>query len=137
MTDDESERVAKLEAEVERLTAENRLAHLLLITPRQPGRCGRVTNHKPHRWLPSRTALDCPGLGPDAAPVAQDAPAAAYEFGFENMDRGGEGPMMIGRPEADVRAVMAMHAERAPEVHYALRRRLVGPWVTVEDTDDD
>lgn len=62
-----------------------------------------------------------------------DRPQVAYESGFENMDRNGEGPMMVARAEADVRAAMAEKRAEFPEVRYALRRRAVGPWETVED----
>ena len=59
--------------------------------------------------------------------------SAVYEYGFENMDRGGEGPMMAGRPVDDIREQMALRRTTFPEVHYALRRRPVGPWETVEE----
>lgn len=58
-----------------------------------------------------------------------------YEYGFENMDRGGEGPMMIGRPLDDIREQMELRRATFPEVDYALRRRPVGPWETVEEPD--
>lgn len=63
----------------------------------------------------------------DGATVPQ-----VHEFGYQLMERG-QGPMMIGRPEADVRAAMTSAHERAPECRYGLRRRVVGPWVTVEE----
>lgn len=129
MTQSEADRRYLL-AELDRLAAENRLVRAILEQDR-PGSCGRTTVHKPHRWLPSRTALDCPGLGPDAA-APRDAPRVAYKFGFERMDPPDSGPMLIGRPEADVRAVMTDTAARFPECEYALRRRIVGPWVTLE-----
>lgn len=61
------------------------------------------------------------------------AAGVAYEYGFENMDRGGEGPMMVGWPVDDIREQMALRRATFPEVHYALRRRPVGPWETVEE----
>lgn len=63
----------------------------------------------------------------------RETEAAVYEYGFENMDRGGEGPMMVGRPVDDIREQMALRRATFPEVHYALRRRPVGPWGTVEE----
>jgi hypothetical protein len=117
-------------ADRDRLRAENRLLKALLHIP--TGSCHRTAIHPPHRWLSSRTTQHCPGFGPGSTPT-EDRPEVAYEFGFENMDRGGEGPMMIGRPEADVRAAMAEKAAMFPECRYALRRRVVGPWGTVED----
>lgn len=121
----------RLLGELDRLAAESRLVHAIINQDR-PGSCGRATVHKPHNWLPPRSAVHCPGLGPDAT-EPQEAPQVAYEFGFENMDRVGEGPMMVGRPEADVRAAMAEKAGMFPECRYALRRRIVGPWLTTED----
>ncbi len=47
-------------AERDRLRAENRL--LDALRDHLPGQCGRVRPHAPHRWLPSRSALDCPGI---------------------------------------------------------------------------
>jgi hypothetical protein len=47
-------------AELVRLRAENRLLNALRDHP--PGQCGRVRPHTPHRWLPNRVALDCPGI---------------------------------------------------------------------------
>jgi hypothetical protein len=47
-------------AALDRLHAENRLHEALRDRP--PGTCGRVRAHAPHRWLPSRSALDCPGI---------------------------------------------------------------------------
>jgi hypothetical protein len=56
--------------QVAALTAENRLLRALRDHP--PGQCGRVRPHAPHRWLPNRVALECPGI--PAAGEAQPAP---------------------------------------------------------------
>lgn len=60
-----------------------------------------------------------------------------WEYGYENMDRGGEGPMMIGRPLEEIREIMRRQHEAFPEVHYALRRRRVSQWETVEEASRD
>lgn len=57
-----------------------------------------------------------------------------WEYGYQNMDRKiDKTPMMIGRSLQDIAAAMRRHREYAPEMHYALRRRPVGPWETTED----
>jgi hypothetical protein len=69
------EDLADLLAENDRLTAENRLFHALRDQP--PGKCGRTRPHPPHRWLPSRTALDCPGIpAPYVGPTKAEATIA-------------------------------------------------------------
>lgn len=77
--------------------------------------------------------LDYDGIEPRNERAAEAS--AGFEYGFENMDRGGEGPMMVGRSLADIREQMALRRATFPEVHYALRRRPVGPWETVEESD--
>lgn len=64
-----------VKAELERLRAENRLLNALRDRP--AGQCGRVRPHAPHRWLPNRVALDCPGI---------PAPGAARDNDGENDD---------------------------------------------------
>lgn len=75
--------------------------------------------------------LDDDGIEPRDERAAEAS--AVYEYGFENMDRGGEGPMMVGRSLADIREQMALRRATFPEVNYALRRRPVGSWETVEE----
>lgn len=75
--------------------------------------------------------LDYDGIEPRDERAAEAS--AVYEYGFENMDRGGEGPMMVGRSLADIREQMALRRATFPEVDYALRRRPVGSWETVEE----
>lgn len=77
--------------------------------------------------------LDYDGIEPRDERAAEAS--AVYEYGFENMDRGGEGPMMVGRSLADIREQMALRRATFPEVDYALRRRPVGPWETVEEPE--
>lgn len=77
--------------------------------------------------------LDYDGIEPHNERAAEAS--AGFEYGFENMDRGGEGPMMVGRPVGDIREQMALRRATFPEVDYALRRRPVGPWETVEEPD--
>lgn len=89
------------------------------------------------RVLRSANRLAAPDVPPelidDMIADAQREIAPEYEYGFENMDRGGEGSMMVGRPEAEIRAQMDRKRVDFPEVRYALRRRPVGPWETIED----
>jgi len=47
-------------AALDRHDAEQRLREAL--RDRDPGQCGKVRPHPAHRWLPNRTALDCPGI---------------------------------------------------------------------------
>jgi hypothetical protein len=47
-------------AALDRLDAENRLHDALRDRP--PGKCNQVRPHDAHRWLPTRSALDCPGI---------------------------------------------------------------------------
>jgi hypothetical protein len=93
----------------------------------------------PPRAAPQRGAAGAWGGFADAEAAearsgAQRGPEGfEHEYGYENMDRGGEGPMMIGRTPADILAVMRQQRETFPEATYALRRREVGPWSTVQD----
>jgi hypothetical protein len=121
-------------ADRDRLHAENRLLKALLHIP--TGSCHRTAVHPPHRWLTSRTTQHCPGFGPGSGP-AEDRAEVTYELGFQCMDRPYDTPGMVGRPVADILAVMADKRATFPEARFALRRRIVGPWVTVEDRVPD
>lgn len=44
------------------LDAENRLLRALRADRCPDGQCSRVRPHAPHRWLPNRVALNCPGI---------------------------------------------------------------------------
>lgn len=48
--------------QVAALDAENRLLRALRADRCPDGQCSRVRSHAPHRWLPNRVALDCPGI---------------------------------------------------------------------------
>ncbi len=69
------------------------------------------------------------GERPEEAP---DGPQPVHEFGYQLMERG-QSPMMVGRPEDEVRAAMARQHATFPECRYGLLRRVVGPWVSVEE----
>jgi len=52
----------ELLGEIDRLTAENRLFHAIYDRDHpRPDACPKLTVHPAHRWLPPRSALDCPG----------------------------------------------------------------------------
>lgn len=125
------QRADQAEAERDRLATEHRLMKTLLEI-NEPGWCGRSRNHPPHKYLTARVTQSCTGRGPYALP-RETEPAIGTEYGFENMDRGGEGPMMVGRTPADILAVMRHQRETFTEATYALRRRLVGPWETASE----
>lgn len=71
---------------------------------------------------------------PDETATEPQRPAEGFEheYGYQLM-RPGQSPMMIGRTPADILGVMRHQRATFPEADYALRRREVGPWQTVQD----
>lgn len=95
----------------------------------------RIEFRGPHADAEALAAASVMDFPSEAANEAQRrAEGFEWEYGYQNMDRKiDKTPMMIGRSLEDIGDAMRRHREYAPEVHYALRRRRVGPWETMED----